>query len=293
MKKGIAMDYSLGLYEKAIPEGFDFAKMFVITRECGFDRLEISIDEKDWRQARLDWSAEKQRELGVLARNMGTPIRTMCLSGHRKYPFGSHDEEKRKKSMEIMEKAIRFCVNANISIIQLAGYDVYYEEGDEDTRRWFSENLKKAADYAARWGVVLAFETMETPFMDTVEKSMHYVSEVGSPWLGVYPDIGNLKNAAVLYKHDVVDDLLLGKGHIFAVHLKETKPGLYRDMNFGDPTGHTEYVRCIKAALEMGVRIFTGEFWYHDGQDYRKVISDSNKFLRGKIEEAAKEAGIQ
>ena len=72
------MEYSLGLYEKAIPVGFSFPKMFDITREGGFDRLEISIDETDWRLARLDWSPEKQRELAVLARAAGTPIRTMC-----------------------------------------------------------------------------------------------------------------------------------------------------------------------------------------------------------------------
>ncbi len=285
------MDYSLGLYEKAIPTGLGFPKMFDITRECGFDRLEISIDETDWRQARLDWSPEKQRELGILSRAAGVPIRTMCLSGHRKWPFGSHDEGVRAQSMDIMKKAIEFCVNANISIIQLAGYDVYYEEGDADTKKWFEENLKAATDYAARWGVVLAFETMETPFMDTVEKSMAYVSKINSPWLGVYPDIGNLKNAAVLYGHDVVEDLEKGRGHIFAVHLKETKPGVYRDMNFGHG-GHTEYDRCIKSSLEMGIRTFTGEFWYQEGQDYISTIKESSAFLRGKIESAAKELGL-
>jgi predicted hexulose-6-phosphate isomerase len=262
--------------------------MFAIAREGGFDRLEISIDETDERLSRLDWSAEKQRELGIASREAGTPIRTMCLSGHRKYPLGSHDADTRKRSMEIMRKAIEFSVNANISIIQLAGYDVYYEEGDADTRKWFAENLKLSADYAARWGVVLGFETMETPFMDTVAKSMAYVTEVNSPWLGVYPDIGNLKNAAVLYHHDVVDDMYTGAGHIFAVHLKETKPGIYRDMDFGTD-GHTEYVRCIKASLKMGVRTFTGEFWHQKGADYETVIKNANTFLRGKIEEAGKE----
>ena len=44
----------------------------------------------------------------------------------------------------------------------------------------------------------LGFETMETPFMDTVEKSMEYVNKINSPYLGVYPDIGNLKNASLL-----------------------------------------------------------------------------------------------
>lgn len=287
----MAFEYSLGLYEKAIPVGLGFPKMFEITKTGGFDRFEISIDETDWRRERLDWSPEKQRELGVLARAFETPIRTMCLSGHRKFPFGSHDPEVREKSMEIMEKAIRFSVNAGISIIQLAGYDVYYEEGDDDTRKWFAENLKKATDYAARWGVVLAFETMETPFMDTVEKSMKYVDLVNSPWLGVYPDIGNLKNAAVLYGHDVVDDMKTGAGHIFAIHLKETKPGVYRDMNFGHG-GHTEYERSIKAGLEMGVRTYTGEFWYQEGQDYISVIKESSEFLRAKIEGEAKKLGL-
>ena len=69
------------------------------------------------------------------------------------------------------------------------------------------------------------------------------------------------------------------------MHLKETKPGVYRDMNFGCG-GHTEYERCIRASLDMGVRMFTGEFWHQEGQDYRKVIADAGAFLRDKIETA-------
>ena len=46
----------------------------------------------------------------------------------------------------------------------------------------------------------------------------------------MYPDIGNLKNAACLYGNSVPDDLRLGRGHTFAAHLKETKPGVYRNM---------------------------------------------------------------
>ncbi len=283
------MEYSLGLYEKAIPAGKDFAEMFAIARSCDFDRLEISIDESDARLDRLDWDSSRIRELGNLSRVMGTPLLTMCLSGHRKYPMGSHDAETRKKSLQIMEKAIRFADYSGVSIIQLAGYDVYYENGDEDTQKYFAENLALSTQMAAESGVILAFETMETPFMDTVEKSMKYVNMISSPYLGVYPDIGNLKNAAVLYGHDVVNDIKTGHGHIFATHLKETKPGLYRDMNFGDPGGHTEYERCIKEVLSMGVRIFTGEFWYQKGQDYIKTITDASAFLRAKIEAAAKE----
>lgn len=179
--------YSLGLYEKAIPSEFGFEEKLKAAKDGGFDRLEISIDESDARLARLDWSYAQKKELKTLVEESGVSIRTMCLSGHRKYPMGSHKEETREKSMEIMKKAIDFCQEIGISIIQLAGYDVYYEEGDEVSRKYFEENLKLAAKYAAARGVMLGFETMETPFMDTVEKAMYYVNVVNSPWLGVYP----------------------------------------------------------------------------------------------------------
>ena len=277
--------YSLGLYEKAMPAGLSFPELAYTTASCGFDRMEISIDETDWRLERLSLSEKEIAEIGTIFRDAGVPIKTMCFSGQRKYPMGSHDPAVRARSMEIMEGAIRFAAVIGMPIIQLAGYDVYYEESDDETRKLFVENLAIATDMAARAGVILAFETMETPFMDTVEKSMAFVREIRSPYLGVYPDIGNLKNAAVLYGHDVVEDLATGRGHIFAMHLKETKPGVYRDMAFGSG-GHTEYVRCIREALETGVRIFTGEFWHQDGEDHVAVIKAANAFLRERFAEA-------
>jgi len=99
--------YSLGLYEKAFPGGLGFPKMLEETRRLGFDRLEISVDETDGRLSRLHWSAGERQALVSAIRDSGTPIRTMCLSGHRKYPMGSHDPMVVERSMEIMEKALK------------------------------------------------------------------------------------------------------------------------------------------------------------------------------------------
>lgn len=279
-------EYSLGLYEKALPPEEDLLSLCEKARLCGFDRLELSIDESDARLARLDWPEQAQRALGARCREAGTPIRTLCLSGHRRYPLGSHDPGTRERSLEILRRALDFAANAGIALIQLAGYDVYYEEGDESTRARFGEGLRRGADWAAERGVVLAFETMETPFMDTVGKAMRWVREVNSPWLGLYPDIGNLQNAAVLYGHSVTEDLRRGAGRIFALHLKETRPGVYRDLRFGEG-GHTDYPGCIRAALDMGVRLFTGEFWYKPGTDWEAEAKRACRFLRERIEAAA------
>ena len=96
-----------------------------------------------------------------------------------------------------MEKAIELADDLGIRIIQLAGYDVYYEDGDQQTKEYFIENLQKAVDMASKNGILLGFETMETPFMNTVEKAMEYVDIIQSPYLQVYPDTGNLKNASL------------------------------------------------------------------------------------------------
>ena len=255
----IMKPYAIGLYEKAMPGRLTWEEKLSCAKECGYDFVEISIDETDEKLSRLDWTQEERMEMIHLMKKTGMPIRSMCLSGHRKYPFGSMDPAVREKSLEIMEKAIILADDLGIRIIQLAGYDVYYEEGNETTRRYFLENLKKAAAMAAVRGVVLGFETMETEFMNTDEKAMRYVSLVGSPWLGVYPDSGNLTNAALTYGKDVLEDLETGRGHNFALHLKETVPGKFREIPF--LTGHVPFKEIIAKAWDMGIRRYVTEMW--------------------------------
>lgn len=262
--------YTLGLYEKAMPKDLSWKEKMLAAKGAGFDFIEISIDETDEKLARLDMSREERLALMELMSETGVPIRTMCLSGHRKYPLGSNDPETCARGMEIMEKAIRLAEDLGIRIIQLAGYDVYYEEGSEETRERFEENLKKAVEMAAKAGVMMGFETMETEFMNTVEKAMVYVNRVNSPYLNVYPDLGNVTNAAVTYGTDVEEDLETGRGHLAAMHLKETLPGKFREIPFG--TGHVDFEAGICKAWELGVRKFVTEFWYVGNPDWTEDL---------------------
>ena len=280
------MEYRLGLYEKSMPAELSWMEKLTAAREAGFDQLEISIDETDAKLQRLEWTPEQRLELLRAGAETGLPVRTMCLSGHRKYPLGSRDPEVRAWGMEIMEKAVRFACDTGVRIIQLAGYDVYYEEGGEDTRAWFAENLKKSVEYATRYGVTLGFETMETPFMDTISKGMAYVNDVDSPYLGMYPDLGNLTNACRIYGTDVLEEIRCGAGHTYAMHLKETEAGKYRDMDFG--TGRVDFVSGIRQAMAIGIRLFTAEFWHDGSEDWRGRLSRTNRFLREQFEKAAR-----
>lgn len=114
--------------------------------------------------------------------------------------------------------------------------------------------------------------------MDTVGKAMKYVDAVNSPYLGVYPDSGNLTNAALLYHSDLFADIKSGKGHIVAFHLKETVPGKYREIPFG--TGHVDFPAIVEFAWQLGVRRYVAEFWYTGSDSWREDLLSANQFIR-------------
>ena len=273
-------NFTLGVYEKSMPDTVPLEQKLVYAREAGFDFLELSVDESDARLTRLDWPAAQRAALRQAALKAGIRIDTMCLSAHRKYPLGSADAQTAARGLTILEQAVELAVDVGIRIIQLAGYDVYYEPSTQDTVGRFAENLERCVELAARGGVTLGFETMETPFMNTVEKAMRYVNKVNSPYLQVYPDVGNLTNGT----DDVTGDLRKGAGHLVAAHLKDTKPGVFRDLFYGE--GRVDFPNAAKVLAQLGVRKFNAEFWYRAGSDWQKVLCQSHDYLAGVLSEA-------
>ncbi len=254
--------YSLGLYEKAMPD-VSWAEKLKIAKDAGYDFVEISIDATEERISRIYSTKRERRELVDLCYDLEMPIRTLNASALTKYSLGNPDPDVCARGMEIAERSIELADDLGVRIVMIPGYDVYYEPHTEETEQRFIENIRLLEQTAACAGVQLGFETMENEFMNTVEKAMHYIGLVNSNYLKIYPDIGNTTNAAVLHGTDPIADLLMGRGQLVALHLKETCPGHYREIPYG--TGHVNFDAAVKAAWELGVRRFVTEFWYTEG----------------------------
>lgn len=276
------MEYILGLYEKSMPNTLSIKQKLEYAKTTGYDFLEISIDESDEKLAWLDMSMEERQSIVNDCFDTGVFIRTMCLSGHRKYPLGTLNKDSENKSLEIMRKAIDLAYDLGIRIIQIAGYDEYYNESNEETKEKFGKNLKTSVEMASKKGVILAFETMETEFMNTVEKAMKYVDDIKSVYLQVYPDLGNITNASKSYNTNVIDDIKTGRRNIAACHIKETLPNVFREVPYG--TGHVDFKGCLTAIAECGVKMFVSEFWHTD-DDWYEILALNNKFLRDILNE--------
>jgi L-ribulose-5-phosphate 3-epimerase len=241
----------IGIYEKALPNNFSWQQKMQEAKALGFDFIEISIDESDEKMARLDWSDEQIYTLRQLSQQYSMPLHSMCLSAHRKYPFGSADPAIRKQAKLLMDKAITFAYKLGIRVIQLAGYDVYYEPANSMTHARFIQAMQWSAQQAARAGVMLAVEIMDTAYLNSLSKFELLNREVNSPWFTAYPDVGNISG----WNYDICTELKLSCNHIVQIHLKDTyrvKPGYagqFRDLVIGE--GEVNFSAIFETLKQM------------------------------------------
>lgn len=279
----------IGIYEKALPNAFTWEEKFKAAKMAGFDYMELSVDESDERLGRLDWTDDEIENLRSVMRYEGITFQTMCLSGHRRYPFGSKDPQIRAKAMEMMEKAINLSVKLGIRCIQLAAYDVYYEESDDETKAFFLEGMREAVAMAARAGVILALEIMDTKFVGTIVRALHYLREIPSPYFKIYPDMGNLSN----FSNDVTGEFEIGISETVAIHVKETKPGVFKEVPFGE--GEVKFAEIFKKLRELNYQgMFLIEMWADNGvyqsvEEAARKIKEAYIFVTDKMKEAGME----
>ncbi|HFV9293135.1 L-ribulose-5-phosphate 3-epimerase [Serratia fonticola] len=278
--------HPLGIYEKALPKHLSWPERLALAKACGFDFVEMSVDESDERLSRLSWSKEQRLSLVSAMLETGISIPSMCLSGHRRFPFGSHDEATRQQAYLIMEQAIQLAKDVGIRTIQLAGYDVYYEQQDEGTLTRFTEGMQWAVERAAAAQVMLAVEIMDTEFMSSISKWKTWDSLLASPWFTVYPDVGNLS----AWGNDVAQELQLGIDRIAAIHLKdtfpvtETSPGQFRDVPFGE--GCVDFVALFRTLKQLNYRgAFLIEMWTEKADEPVAEIVQARRWIEQQMQQ--------
>ncbi|AVQ34714.1 L-ribulose-5-phosphate 3-epimerase [Staphylococcus kloosii] len=284
------MNY-LGIYEKAMPVSLSIPEKLKYAKQLGFNFIEMSIDESDQRLARLTWSKDNIHKINETQLYEDIYVQSICLSGHRRYPLGSSDENIRNKALEIMFQAIDLAQKIGVRVIQLAGYDVYYETKSQLTAQNFKESLNVALDYAAKKQVILALEIMDDTFLNSISKYIELKEAVSNhPYLKVYPDVGNL---SAWPQNNVPNELAKGINDTVAIHLKDTLPvtadfkGKFKDVPFGE--GEVDFVEVFQTLQRLKYNgPFLIEMWSENLTDPKEVILNAKTF----IEKAIVKSGV-
>ena len=237
---------SLGIYEKALRWTGDWDALFADAREAGFSFVDISVDETEARKARLDWSAETRREVREAAARQGVQIGGICLSVHRAVGPGSADPAVRAEADRIFEQGIQLCCDLGAPVLQVAGYYAYYEEADPGQRARYVDSLRRAVPKAARANVLLGIENVDGNDVTSITRGMNIVREINSPWLQLYPDVGNIAEQ----QQDELEELRAGEGHMLAIHLKDVRVGEPRRVPMG--RGIADFPKAFAELAQQG-----------------------------------------
>lgn len=277
----------IGIYEKALPAHLDWPGLLDAAKRAEFDFVEMSIDETDERLARVAWTPAQKKAFRQAVEDAGVPVLSICLSGHRRFPFGSADPAIRERAHELMRGAIELAADTGIRTIQLAGYDVYYEPSTPDSLKRFEDGLAWATGLAAESQIMLAMEIMDTPLMGSITKWLSYAQAIPSPWFQVYPDVGNLS----AWGENVPVEFGKALGRIVAVHLKDTLavgpdyPGKFKEVPFG--TGCVDFVGAFRALKAVDYRgSFLIEMWTgKNGADAIREVTEARNWILARMAE--------
>lgn len=274
----------LGIYEKALQWTGSWRNLLTQAAQAGFSFIDISIDETPEREARLAWTPQQRAEVVAASQETGVAIGGVCLSIHRRISPGSSDPAMREQAQQVLYDGIDFCRDLGIPVLQLAGYFAYYEaEPDPRAREWYVDCLRLGADYASRNGVLLGIENVDGTDITSISRAMAVVEEVGSGWLQVYPDLGNIAEQGL----DPVSELRRGRGHMVAMHAKDVRPGEPRRVPMGE--GVADFPTAFRELVRQGWsgRIMI-EMWNDDAADsVERCVA-----ARVKVEGWLRDAGI-
>jgi L-ribulose-5-phosphate 3-epimerase len=257
------MMYSLlkipvGVYEKAFPAEYSWEQILTSAKHAGYDFVEMSIDESTERLDRLHWSHSDRAALRHAIFNTEMPVWGMGVSAHRKFPLGSASSDVRQQGLDILYRSIELAADVGVKVIQIMGYDAFYEPSNADTQARYLDGLRTGVRWASAAGVLLALENGDSKLVDSVEKAMRFVNMLNSPWFHVYPDIGNMTAAG----YSPLEQLPLTVGHLVGVHVKDTRPGELRGVPLGQ--GIVPFQETFRLLARMD---FTGplvmEMWAH------------------------------
>lgn len=286
MTESLSDGVALGIYEKALvgnqlETDDDWRRFLTQVPEADFGFVDLSVDETEGRAARLEWDQDRRRMVRRCAEETETTIGGICLSVHRRIGPGSADPAVRQRARDVLAEGLHLCHDLGASVLQVAGYYCYYEQMNDHAEQWYTDLLLDAIPMAARLGVVMGIENVDGTDVNSIRKAMEFVKLAHSPYLQVYPDIGNIAEQQL----DASIELEAGRGHMVAIHVKDVRPGEPRRVPMGEGTVDWDDSFAILARQGWRGRMMI-EMWNDDAPDSNDRSVSAREFIEGRLRTA-------
>jgi len=169
-----------------IQTGGNVLDKFKLCKELGYDGMELVSPTKIL-----------AKEIRAAVEATGMPVHGLVDMKHWEIRLSSPDSQTRQRGQQILDQAI---VDAKAfggdSVLLVPGKVGGQDETHDHVWNRSIVEIRKSIPLAARLGVRILIENVWNGFCETPEQLKDYVDEIGSPWVGVYFDIGNARKFA-------------------------------------------------------------------------------------------------
>lgn len=210
-----------------------FERMLGTAAIAGFDTFEPALSETGEGDVltsglHLGSTAADARRVAERARSLGLELLTLAGGLGWKYPMTSGDAAVRLQARDANKKVLEIAAALGAAAVLVVPGVVSAEIAYDDAYQRAQEELAHLADYAAQVRVKIGVENVWNKFLLSPLEMARFVDELGSPWVGVYFDVGN-----VLVTGFPEQWLRILGQRVAAVHVKDFKPTV------GNITGFT------------------------------------------------------
>jgi hexulose-6-phosphate isomerase len=250
MFKGGYMKKSANLW--ILPGNVEFEDGLKMLRDAGFEAVEVNTTEEGILS--LNCKEDEAKKVAEIIRKNGLEIASLLVGQFWKYPISSSDPEIRKKGEELLENGIKIAnwIGTDAILVvpgvvaplsgsgEIVSYDVAYKNSQE--------SIKKYVELAEKNNVYICVENVWNKFLLSPLEMKKFVEEIGSEYVKVYFDVGNI----LIIGFPEMWIRILGK-LIKRIHLKDFKLSIGNINGFCDLLeGDVNWPEVIKALKEIG-----------------------------------------
>ena len=236
-----------------LPGNVKFEDGLKMIKDAGFEAVEVNTTE-DGGVLNLNCKEDEAKKVAETIRKNGLEIASLLVGQFWKYPLSSPNPEIRKKGEELLEKGIKIAKYLGTDAIlvvpgivaslsgegEIVSYDIAYKNSQE--------SIKKYVELAEKNNVYICVENVWNKFLLSPIEMKRFVEEIGSEYVKVYFDVGNI----LIIGFPEMWIRILGK-LIKRIHLKDFKLSVGNINGFCDLLeGDVNWYEVIKALKEVG-----------------------------------------
>ncbi|MCX7917645.1 MAG: sugar phosphate isomerase/epimerase [bacterium] len=251
-----------------LPGNISFEDGLKMIKDAGFEAVEVNTTEGGG-ILDINCSENDAKKLAEKIRKNGLEISSLLTGQFWKYSLTSSNPEIRKKGEELLEKSIKianYLGTDSILVVpgvvgplfgegEIVSYDIAYRRSQE--------SIKKYVELAEKNKVYICVENVWNKFLLSPLEMKRFVEEIGSEYVKVYFDVGNI----LIIGFPEMWIRILGK-LIKRIHLKDFKLSIGNINGFCDLLeGDVNWPEVINALKEIKYDSYltaeVGPYKYH------------------------------